>query len=84
MRLVDEVALLAALADGEFDSLPAKVIEEVRKRVAAQLDAHAAESIAAVTKSATLDDATRAALAAAVGDLAKEIEAKLEKNGKTP
>jgi F-type H+-transporting ATPase subunit alpha len=75
LRLVDEVALLAALADGVFDPLPAKVIEEVRKRVAAHLDAHAAQSVAAVMKTGTLDDKTRAALAAAVGDLAKELAA---------
>jgi F-type H+-transporting ATPase subunit alpha len=78
LRLVDEVTLLAALADGVFDPLPAKVIEEVRKRVAAHLDAHAAESAASVMKTGTLDDKTRAALAAGVGDLAKELAAGLE------
>ena len=78
LRLVDEVALLAALADGVFDPLPAKVIEEVRGHVAAHLDAHAAESMATFTKTGTLDDKTRAALAAAVGDLAKELAAGLE------
>ena len=78
LRLVDEVALLAALADGVFDPLPAKVIEEVRGRVAAHLDAHAGESVTAVGKTGTLDDAARAALVSAVGDLAKELAAGLE------
>ncbi|HYP36557.1 MAG TPA: hypothetical protein VEQ62_09470 [Stellaceae bacterium] len=32
----------------------------------------------AITKTGMLDDATRAALASAVGDLAKELEAALE------
>jgi F-type H+-transporting ATPase subunit alpha len=78
LRLVDEVALLAALADGVFDPLPAKVIEEVRGHVAAHLDAHAGESVTAVGKTGTLDDAARAALVSAVGDLAKELAAGLE------
>ena len=78
LRLVDEVALLAALADGVFDPLPVKVIEEVRERVAAHLDAHAGESVAAVAKTGTLDDATHAALVSAVGELAKELAAGLE------
>ena len=77
LRLVDEVALLAALADGMFDPLPAKVIEEVRGRVAAHLDAHAGGSVTAVGKTGTLDDAARAALVSAVGDLAKELAAGL-------
>ena len=46
--------------------------------MAAHLDAHAGESVAAITKTGTLDDATRAALASAVGDLAKELAADLE------
>ena len=77
LRLADEVALLAALADGMFDPLPAKVIEEVRGRVAAHLDAHAGGSVTAVGKTGTLDDAARAALVSAVGDLAKELAAGL-------
>jgi F-type H+-transporting ATPase subunit alpha len=78
LRLVDEVALLAALADAVFDPLPAKVIEEVRGHVAAHLDAHVGESVTAVGKTGTLDDAARAALVSAVGDLAKELAAGLE------
>jgi F-type H+-transporting ATPase subunit alpha len=84
LRLVDEVALLAALADRIFDPLPVRVIGGVRKGVAARLDAHAAETVAAVTKTGTLDDATRAALVAAVGDLAKELAASLEQQAKWP
>jgi F-type H+-transporting ATPase subunit alpha len=77
------VALLAALADGVFDPLPAQVIEEVRKRVTPHLDSHAGESVAVVSKTGTLDDATRAALVAAVGDLAKELAAGLDQQAKT-
>jgi F-type H+-transporting ATPase subunit alpha len=78
LRLADEVALLAALADGVFDPLPVKVIAEVRQRVAAHLDAHAGESATIIEKTGKLDDAARAALASAVGDLAKELAAGLE------
>jgi hypothetical protein len=46
--------------------------------VAAHLDAHAGESVTAVEKAGTLDDATHAALVSAVGDLAKELAAGLE------
>jgi F-type H+-transporting ATPase subunit alpha len=78
LRLVDEVALLAALADGVFDALPAKVVDEVRKRVSSHLDAHAGESVTAITKAGTLDDTTRAGLVAVVGDLAKELATGVE------
>jgi F-type H+-transporting ATPase subunit alpha len=84
LRLADEVALLAALADGVFDPLPVKVIEEVRERVAAHLDAHAGDSVAAITKTGTLEDAARAILSSAVGDLAKELAAGLDQQAKAP
>ena len=84
LRLVDEVALLAALADGVFDPLPVKMIAEVRKRVAAHLDAHEADNVAAITKTGTLDGKTRAALAAAVGELAKELAEGLDQQAKAP
>ena len=53
--------------------------------MAAHLDAHAGETVAAVGKAGTLDDdAVRAALVSAVGDLAKELAAGLEQKAKTP
>jgi F-type H+-transporting ATPase subunit alpha len=78
LRLVDQVALLAGLADGVFDSLPVQAIEMVRDRVAAHLDAHAGESVAAITKTGSLDDTARATLAAAVRDLTKTLAADLQ------
>ncbi len=84
LRLVDEVALLAALADGVFDSLPAKVIDEVRGRLAAHLDAHAGESVKAITSTGELDDTTHAALSTAVRNLAKELAAGLEQKREAP
>jgi len=78
LRLVDEVALLAALGDGAFDPLPAEIVNDVRARIATHLDAHAAEGVAAVTKTGSVDDAARMALASAVGDLAKELAVNVE------
>jgi len=78
LRLADQVALLVGLADGVFDSLPVQVIELVRDRVGAHLDAHAGETVAAITKTGSLDDAARAVLASAVRDLAKDLVAGLE------
>ena len=84
MRLADQVALLVALADGVFDPLPVNAIEEVRERVVAYLDAHAGDSVAAITKTGTLDDATRAALVAAVHELATQVATDLQQKASAP
>ncbi|MBV8593544.1 MAG: F0F1 ATP synthase subunit alpha [Caulobacteraceae bacterium] len=79
LRLSDQVALLLALAEGVFDPLPEEAVESVRERIAAYLDAHAGESVAAIAKTGALDDKTRAALIAAVRALAGEITTGLQK-----
>ena len=84
LRLVDQVALLVALVDGVFDSLPVEVIEQVRQRVVAYLDANASQSVSAVTKTGTLDDAARTSLVAAVRNLANQLAANLKQNAKAP
>ena len=81
LRLVDQVALLVGLADGVFDSLPVQAIEMVRDRVAAHLDAHARESVAAITKTGSLDDTAHGALAAAVRISPKRSRSTSSKNG---
>ncbi|MDT8843283.1 F0F1 ATP synthase subunit alpha [Paraburkholderia fungorum] len=74
LRPVDEIALLAALADGVFDTQPVECIAAVRARLAAHLDAHGgAQAAAALTASGTLDVATQAALVAAVRELAQQL-----------
>ena len=83
LRLVDEVALLAALADGVFDALPVTIMGEVRRHLAAHLDAHAGEIVKAIAGAGELDDVARAALAAAVGDLAKGLAGSPEPEAKT-
>ncbi|RBP09687.1 F-type H+-transporting ATPase subunit alpha [Roseiarcus fermentans] len=66
LRLVDEVALLAALADGAFDAAPAEKVAEARARIAAELDARAPEAAAEVMAKGACDDAARTKLVQAV------------------
>jgi F-type H+-transporting ATPase subunit alpha len=75
LRLVDQVALLSALADGVFDALPASIIPPLRLRLAAYLDANAAADVAAIAKSGALDEPARLRLVAAVRALAADIAA---------
>ena len=70
LRLVDQVALLAALSDGVFDSAPVGKVGEARARIAAQLDALAPDVVAAVMKSGACDEAGRKTLVEAVRALA--------------
>jgi len=71
LRLVDQVALLAALGDGVFDDVAAGKVAEARQRIAAELDAHAPETVAAVTRTGTCDEAGRARLIEAVRALVR-------------
>ncbi len=71
LRLVDQVALLAALSDGVFDAAPVAKVGEARARVAAELDALAPDVVASVTKSGACDDAARAKLVEAVRALVR-------------
>ncbi len=66
LRLVDQVALLDALADGVFDGAPVANIAEARTRIAAQLDALAPDGVAQVMAKGSCDEATRAKLVEAV------------------
>ena len=71
LRLVDQVALLSALAEGVFDNVAVAKVAEARQRIAAELDARAPETVVAVTKSGTCDEACRARLIEAVRALVK-------------
>ena len=66
LRLVDQVALLFALAEGVFDAAPVAKVAEARARVAAALDATAPETVASVMRTGTCDDASRGKLVEAV------------------
>ncbi len=71
LRPVDEIALLAALAEGVFDDIPVETLPTIRSRLAAHLDAHGGDAAAALKNTGTLDAAAQAGLVAAVRDLAK-------------
>ena len=66
LRLVDQVALLFALAEGVFDAAPVAKVAEARARVAAALDVTASETVASVMRTGTCDDASRGKLVEAV------------------
>ncbi|MCO5088696.1 MAG: F0F1 ATP synthase subunit alpha [Methylobacteriaceae bacterium] len=75
LRPVDEVALLAALADGVFDSAPMTAIPAARARVAAQIDAEAPDAADLLARGAGLDEALRTRLVEAVRTLVSHISA---------
>ena len=83
LRPIDEIALLAALADGVFDKEPVGCIATVRTRLAAHLDAHGGPAAsAALVATGTLDEATLSGLVAAVRDLAVQVSATPEAQAK--
>ncbi|APZ51195.1 F0F1 ATP synthase subunit alpha [Salipiger abyssi] len=73
LRMADQVALLAALADGALDDTPPGAIATLRAELPRWLDARAGEAVAAVQSDGTLTDTTRRALTGAVAALAQEI-----------
>ncbi|KFE36287.1 F0F1 ATP synthase subunit alpha [Thioclava atlantica] len=71
LRLADQVALLAALADGALDAISPEAIPELRAQLPGWLDAQATEAVGEVAQSGELSDECRAELVAAVRALAK-------------
>ncbi len=75
LRLQDEVALLAALGEGVFDTLAPELIAAVRARLPAQIDAKVKDVAQALADGKPLDDALRARLVDAVRALAADVAA---------
>lgn len=73
LRLVDQVALLAALSDGVFDDLPVETVSAVRARLPASLNANAKEEIVSLEKTGALDADVRTRLVALVSSLAHDL-----------
>ncbi len=73
LRLVDQIALLAALADGALDDLPLDALPELRRRLPDWLDARGTEVMATVQETGQLTADQRGALSGLVADLARGI-----------
>ncbi|MNZ31302.1 ATP synthase subunit alpha [compost metagenome] len=73
LRLVDQVALLAALGGGVFDAYPATLLARLRTRLPAWLDAHAAAQVQAAQQGSELDAAAQALLVEQVAALCREL-----------
>lgn len=70
LRLVDQAALLAALAAGVFDSLPPESLAALRAALPSRLDATTQDIARALDAGGKLDDTARDRLVAVVRDLA--------------
>jgi F-type H+/Na+-transporting ATPase subunit alpha len=73
LRVVDQTALLAALAAGVFDDLPVERVEQVRSQLPDHLDAYHADAVAALAAQ-EWTPAWRERLCAAVRELAARID----------
>jgi F-type H+-transporting ATPase subunit alpha len=73
LRFVDEVALLAALNEGVFDVRPVGALAELRRRLAAHLDATAGDAVGRLTGPGTLDPSAGSRLVDAVRALLDTI-----------
>ncbi|MFM0649615.1 F0F1 ATP synthase subunit alpha [Paraburkholderia bryophila] len=72
LRPVDEVAILGALAEGVFDTVPVDNLPTIRTRLGAHLDAHGGNAGALLKDTGNLDNAALSVLVAAVRALAQD------------
>lgn len=75
LRMVDEVALLTALAAGVFGNVPVEIIPELRAKVSARLDAAQPDLVERVKSEGKLNDHDREELIEELRKLATELEA---------
>ena len=73
LRVVDQTALSLGLSQGLFDTVPLDRLIEMRAALPAWLDTHAADTVASVEKSGTLNDADCAALLTVLGSLTQSV-----------
>lgn len=73
LRMVDQVALLAALAEGVFDTLPPEALADLRAQLPGYLDAQGGDLLADLAQSGQLDAPGRKALAELVAGLARQM-----------
>lgn len=79
LRMLDQVALLAALGDGVLDSLTPAALSTLRSRLPAWLDANAGTVGAAISKGEKLDDRLHADLVDAVRRLAESVDVQTQR-----
>ncbi|MDD3797627.1 MAG: F0F1 ATP synthase subunit alpha [Novosphingobium sp.] len=70
LRMIDQVALLAALEAGVFDEYPAETVGKIRTRIAHWLDSSVPDLVSTVTASGKADETSRARLVETVRALA--------------
>ncbi|MAC79054.1 MAG: F0F1 ATP synthase subunit alpha [Rhodobacteraceae bacterium] len=75
LRLGDQVALLAALAEGVLDKLSENALPALRTQLPARLDARVPDALQELEKTGKLPDALRARLVAEVTALARDLQA---------
>ncbi|SFB62855.1 ATP synthase alpha/beta chain, C terminal domain [Azotobacter beijerinckii] len=73
LRLVDQVALLAALGGGVLDAYPPTLIGRLRARLPAWLDARTAALVQAARQGGELDATAQGVLAEQVAALCREL-----------
>ncbi len=73
LRMIDQVALLAALAEGVMDELPVEVVAGLRAAIARHLDATQPDLVSAISKSGEIEEDDRKKLAKAVRRLVVQL-----------
>jgi F-type H+-transporting ATPase subunit alpha len=73
LRMIDQVALLAALNAGIFDDFPAEIVVTARARIAHHLDVSEPALVSAIASSGEIDESGRKRLAEAVHGLLSQI-----------
>lgn len=81
LRMIDQIALLAALDTGALDALSAAELATLRTRLAAHLDAHATAAASAIAEGKQLNDQQRAELVTAVERLVASISSATPADG---
>ncbi len=73
LRVTDQVALLAALADGVLDNVPVAAVPELRRRLPGWIDTHGGDAVTAVRETGIFGPNDRERLTGLVADLARDI-----------
>jgi len=73
LRSVDTIALLAALAEGVLDDVPIDQMDDIRKRIATELDQHAVDIVKVVAQNTLLNKADTDTLISLVQRLKDQI-----------